>query len=96
MLFMIIGSCQLDIHIPESHSLKDKRQVIKHIISLVRNKYNVSISEIGNTELWQRAYLGYVCVADNRAFVSSVLQQVRKFIENQPELRILDEITEIL
>ena len=92
---MIIGSCQLDIHIPASHSLKDKRQVIKHILKLVRNQYNVSISEIGNTELWQRAQIGFVCVANDKVFVNSVLQKVRQFIENQPEVRILDEIMEI-
>ncbi|OGL42847.1 MAG: hypothetical protein A2161_03565, partial [Candidatus Schekmanbacteria bacterium RBG_13_48_7] len=76
---MVIGSCQLDLHIPCSHSLKDKRQVIKQIIKLVKNRYNVSISEIDNIDLWQRALLGFVTISNEKAVVESILQKVRQF-----------------
>lgn len=93
---MVIGSCQLDIHIPGSHSLKEKRQVIKRIVSQVRNRYNVSISEIGNTDLWQRTQLGLVAVSRDKVIVESIFAKVLRFIESHSEVEILDDMTEYL
>ena len=53
---MVIGSCLLDLHIPGSQSLKDKRQVLQRILKQVRNRYNVSIAELGYSDLWQRGW----------------------------------------
>ena len=58
---MVIGVCHLDLVLPEGSSLKGKRQVIKSIVTRVRDKFNVSISEVGGHDLWQRARVG-ICV----------------------------------
>ncbi|MDO8885448.1 DUF503 domain-containing protein [Candidatus Oleimmundimicrobium sp.] len=62
---MILGLLELDLHIPESHSLKDKRSIVKSIISKIRNKYNVSVGEMEHQDLCQRALIGIVCVSQN-------------------------------
>ncbi|MEK7274861.1 MAG: DUF503 domain-containing protein, partial [Candidatus Desantisbacteria bacterium] len=49
---MIIGTAAIEFYIPQSHSLKDKRRVLKSIIARIRNKFNVSVSEIDFHELW--------------------------------------------
>jgi hypothetical protein len=78
---MIVGICHLDVIIPENHSLKGKRQVIKKIIDRVRNRFNISIAEVGDNELWQRSQLGISLVGNDRRFVNSYLDRVINFIE---------------
>jgi uncharacterized protein len=70
---MVVGICRIELHIPESGSLKDKRQVIKGIKDKIRNKFNVSIAEIDNNDLWQRASLGVSVISNDRKFATQVL-----------------------
>jgi uncharacterized protein YlxP (DUF503 family) len=60
---MVIGTCTIELHIPGNGSLKGKRRVTKSIIARVYNKFNVSIAEVGNQDLWQSATLGVACVS---------------------------------
>jgi len=60
---MIIGACEITLHLPESHSLKDKRQVIKSVMARVRNQFEVAIAEVEDQDLWQSAKLGVSCVS---------------------------------
>ena len=55
---MTIGFCHLDLYLPECASLKQKRSVLKSITTRTRNKFNVSVSELGDNDRWQRAQLG--------------------------------------
>lgn len=78
---MIVGVCHLDVIIPENRSLKGKRRVIKKIIDRVKNRFNISIAEVGDNELWQRSQLGMSLVGNDRKFVNSYLDRVVNFIE---------------
>jgi uncharacterized protein YlxP (DUF503 family) len=60
---MIIGVLTLELHLPESNSLKSKRIIIKSLKDRIKNKFNVSIAEIDGNDLWQRCVLGAACVA---------------------------------
>ncbi|MEK7774061.1 MAG: DUF503 domain-containing protein, partial [Deltaproteobacteria bacterium] len=55
---MVVGICRISLVIHGNASLKGKRQVLKSIIEKVRNRFNVSIAEVGDNDLWQRAELG--------------------------------------
>ncbi len=78
---MHIGACRIQLHIPGSTSLKDKRAVVKSVTSRVRNKYNVSITEIESHDLWQLAVLGITCVNVDPYHVQDVLNKIVSFIE---------------
>ena len=93
---MIVGICYLDLIIPENHSLKGKRQVIKKIIDRVRNRFNISIAEVGDNELWQRSQLGISMVGNDRRFVNSYLDRVVNFIEAMNIVDIAHSELEIL
>jgi uncharacterized protein YlxP (DUF503 family) len=93
---MIVGICHLDVIIPENHSLKGKRQVIKRIIDRVRNRFNISIAEVGDNELWQRSQLGISLVGNDRRFVNSYLDRVVNFIEAMNIVDIAHSELEIL
>ena len=82
---------------PENLSLKGKRQVLKSIVARVRNKFNVSIAEVDNHDLWQLATLGVCCVSNNKRYTNEVLSKVVGFVTNSRfELEILDYQIEIL
>lgn len=92
---MIIASCLLDLHLPESHSLKEKRSVIKSLKDTLRNQFNISITEIDHQDLWQRAILGVALIAPNTRFANQVLSKVVKAVEEDLRVELLDYKIEI-
>jgi uncharacterized protein YlxP (DUF503 family) len=94
---MVIGVCEITLHLPASHSLKDKRQVIKSLMARLRNQFEVSIAEVGDNELWQRAVLGVSCVSNNGSHASEILTHVQRYIEaTRPDISITNVETEII
>ncbi|HYB92136.1 MAG TPA: DUF503 domain-containing protein [Candidatus Binataceae bacterium] len=79
---MVVGILRLTLFLPENHSLKGKRQVLRAIKDRVRNKFNVSITESDGHEMWQRAELGICQVGSDRKFVDSALREVVSFIDS--------------
>ncbi|HZK66901.1 MAG TPA: DUF503 domain-containing protein [Chloroflexota bacterium] len=77
---MIVGSCRVVLHLPEAHSLKDKRQVVKSILARVHNQFNVAAAEIEDQELWQKAVLGIAMVSNDSRHANEVLSNVVNFI----------------
>jgi uncharacterized protein YlxP (DUF503 family) len=92
---MVVGLASIDIHIPESGSLKSKRHVLKGIKDRVKNKFNVSIAEVGHNDLWQRATIGVSVVANDKNFANQVLSKVVEHIGKENGLQILDYSIEI-
>lgn len=79
---MIVGACRLELSLPEGHSLKEKRMVLRSVISKVRNTFNVSIAEVDTQDLWQVATLGIACVSNDGRHANEVLSKVVGYIEN--------------
>lgn len=94
---MIIGACELTIHLPESHSLKDKRQVIKSIMARVRNQFEVAIAEVEDQDLWQIAKLGVSCVSNSKGHADEILGHVQRYIEEtRPDVLISNVEVELI
>lgn len=81
----------LEIHLPHSHSLKAKRQVVRRVRDQVRNKFNVSIAETGHQDKWQRAELGIVMVSNDGSLLDKSLREVGRFID-----RLIEGTGEVL
>jgi uncharacterized protein len=77
-MFIAVG--RFEFFIPDSRSLKDKRQVLRSVIQTTANKFNVSIAEVEYQDLWQRAAVGVSCVAESIAHCRKVLQEVEKLM----------------
>ncbi len=92
---MVIGTCSIQLYLAESGSLKRKRQFIKRIKDRVRNKFNVSIAEIEDNDLWQRATLGVSTVANDKRFINEILSKVVQQIESENGVEVLDYQIEI-
>lgn len=78
---MVVGVLKLTLFLPENHSLKGKRGVLKKIKARVANTFNVSIAECEAHDLWQRAVLGVSQVGPDAGYVDGALRQVVRFIE---------------
>ncbi|MEO8500148.1 MAG: DUF503 domain-containing protein [Vicinamibacteria bacterium] len=81
---MVIGLLELELHLPESQSLKDKRQPLRSILARVRQKHNVSVAEIAHHDEWQRAGLAVVGVNTERVAMERTLDEIRREIEGTP------------
>ena len=93
---MFVGICLLDFRIPENHSLKGKRQILKKMIDRVKHRFNVSISEVGDQDLWQRAQIGICAVGNDRRHINSSLDHVINFIEKMQLVELIHTEMEIL
>lgn len=94
---MNVGICKVKLHLPNSQSLKGKRQVVKSITARIRNQFNVSIAEIDEQDKWQIALLGVCCVSNDQRFTNEVLSKVVDFINNGNfDAEMLDYEIEIL
>ncbi len=94
---MNIGICTLKLRLPENLSLKGKRQVLKSITTRVRNKFNVSVAEVDDQNLWQLATLGICCVSNNKRYTNELLSKVVNFIiDGRFEIEIVDYEIELI
>jgi hypothetical protein len=93
---MIVCSCEIEILIYESNSLKEKRQVIKSIIERIKAKFNASVAEVGYNELWNRSVLGVAVVSNNKRMCDASISKIISFIDNDERVEILNCYKEII
>ena len=86
---MIVGLCTVELYLPDSQSLKAKRQILLSVKDRVRDRFNVSIAEVGDQDLWQKVVLGIACVANERKHVNQVLDQVVNLIRSVPMVELI-------
>ena len=92
----MVGLCTVELHIPDVQSLKGKRQVLSSLTTRLRNRFNISVAEIGENDLWQKAILGIACVANDTGRVNQILDQVLNLIKSNPSLELLRSQIEVL
>lgn len=72
----VIGVLTLDIHVEDSHSLKDKRHVVKSLKDRLRERFNVAVAEIDGLDSWQTSVVAAVTVSNDRVHAQQVLTAV--------------------
>ena len=70
---MTVVVCTFELHFPMPGSLKGKRQILKGLLDRIRHRFNVSVAEIGDHELWQRAAIGVACIGHERRHTQQVI-----------------------
>lgn len=90
---MIVGAVLCELIIYDAQSLKEKRSVLQSLISRIKQKYNVAISEVDHQNVWQRTSLAIVSVSSAKVVVNKELQRVLQYIDSIPEVeRTITEI----
>ncbi len=87
---MHLGSLRVVLHIPQSRSLKAKRQVLNQIKDKLRNKFNISLAEVDDNDLWQRATIGIAAVTNSHQHLDQILTQVENAIASNPNIVLVD------
>ena len=92
---MFIGVCTIEFHVPDSGSLKAKRHVLKSLKDKIRNKFNVSVAEVEDNDLWQKASLAVAAVSNDKSHLNQTLDHVLNMVHGVPEINLLDYHIEI-
>lgn len=77
----VVAAGRVQLHLPMSHSLKDKRQVLRSLQSRIRDQFGVSIAETGAQDVWQTAELTIACAASDAAYARATLEKIADFID---------------
>lgn len=93
---MVVGILRVEFRLPQVHSLKEKRGILKRAFNRIRSEYNVSVAEVGKNDLWQSAEIGISLVGNQGSFVNSCLDQIANYIENLGVGEITNQEMEII
>jgi uncharacterized protein YlxP (DUF503 family) len=92
---MVVAVARITLHIPENHSLKGKRKVVKSLIDKVRHRFPVAIAEVDDHDLWQRAQLGLALVSNDSQILDASLTKIMRYLEDQHVAQIIDSHAEL-
>ncbi|MCS7263751.1 MAG: DUF503 domain-containing protein [Armatimonadetes bacterium] len=92
---VFVGLGTIELLIPDSQSLKDKRQVIRSILDRIRSRFNVSACEADHLDDWQRATLAFAVVANEKNFVHESLMHIAELVESDGRVVIEDLSVEV-
>lgn len=94
---MKIGILTLHLHLAGNHSLKDKRRRIKPLTAKLRNKFNVSVAEIGKQDIWQHAVIACAIISNDGKHIQNSLNKIVDWFEsNWPDIDIEHDSIEII
>lgn len=82
---MVIGTLQVTVQAPESHSLKEKRTVVRSIASRVRQTFAVAVAEVDQLDDVRNTVIGIACVSNSSRHADEVCQKVLAYIENDAD-----------
>jgi hypothetical protein len=87
---MVVGLMRLDLRIPSSGSLKEKRHVVKSLVAGLRSKFNVSVAESGHQALHQRAEVAVAIASGEGAQVRRVAHEIERYVDTFPAIEVID------
>lgn len=80
----------VELHLPSSHSLKEKRSVVKSVTESCRKRFAVAASETDHQDTWQRAQLGFVTVSGTARQSEDVIDEVERFVWSVPDAEVIE------
>lgn len=86
---MHVLALEIEVHIPESRSLKSRRAALKPLVEGARRRFGVASAEVDGGDSWQRATLGFAVVSNSVHHASEVIDDVERFVWSSPEIQVL-------
>ena len=94
---LTVGLLRVMLHLPESGSLKSKRQIVSGLLRRMRQELKVAVAEVGELDRWQLAQIAVATVSGDGRHADEVLAAALKFVESQSDgLMITDVSTELI
>ena len=92
---MSIAAMAFRLHAPWVHSLKEKRMVVKSLITQLQNRFHVSAAEIDEQDTHQIIVIGVAAIVPHNAIADSLMEKISQFVESASEAEVLEETREI-
>lgn len=86
---MVVGTVRIELFIPESSSLKSRRRIVNSLKDRIRSRFNVSVADVGEQSLWQRASIAAAVVTTDGRFANEVLSKVLNLVESEPRVEMI-------
>jgi uncharacterized protein YlxP (DUF503 family) len=97
LIELVVGVLLITLHLPNSGSLKAKRQVVAGMLRRVRNQFQVAAAEVGDRDRWQLAELAVACVSTESGHADEILNRVASFVERTAgDAQVSDIRTELI
>jgi len=93
---MIVGVMTVDLAIFDAHSLKDKRRVVLSLKQKLRNKFNVSVAEVGDHDRPKHCQLGIALISNEARAVHERLDSIIDVVRRFRGLSLVDYRRELL
>lgn len=93
---MKIGILEITLLLYEVNSLKEKRIILKSLIQKLKNRYNISISEISYNDVWRNAKIGIASVSNDYAHLDSTLDHILDYIDADGRVEMIDVKREVI
>ena len=93
---MVVGTGLITLRLHDCRSLKGKRKVVKSMINRLRNKFNISMAEVGSNDIYQRAEIGFSLVGNDASLINSKIDQIFNMAEDLGLAEIIDTEMEII
>lgn len=78
---MPIAKLTIELDIPHAHSLKDRRQVVRSLKEKLRHGFNISVAELDDASLWNRATLGFAAISSSAAYLEGQMQELESTLQ---------------
>lgn len=86
---MHVAGFEVEIRIPQSRSLKERRQVVRSLVDGAQQRFRVSVAEVGGQDTWQRATLGFAVVGSEAHIVESIVDEIDRFLWSRPDIEVV-------
>ena len=93
---MVIGWCSINFYLHGNNSLKGKRRVVRAIKDRLKNDFNVSVTEVGDQDVWQSLHIGISAVGSNRPYMDGLISKVVDAIDKMNLAEMVNCKTETL
>jgi uncharacterized protein YlxP (DUF503 family) len=93
---MVVALLTVEILVPGSRSLKEKRGVIKRIKDRARNKFNISVAEVEYQDKWQRSRLAFAMVASDQKRAEETMQKLFQSLDSDFGFEVIHYTFEFL
>jgi len=93
---MVVGTLTVTLQVPDSTSLKDKRQVVRSLTSRLRNTFNIAVAEVDHQNLWQSSVIGVACISSDSRHADEMCQKVLRFVDDFGEALVLGSRFELI
>jgi len=79
---------RFELHIPQSRSLKERRAAVKPVVEGLRQRFSLSVAEVGYQDKWQRALIGAAVVSDSAAHAAEIVATVERWVWSRPDVDV--------